>query len=148
MRDILGAIPRDFTRYWVQRFPYLVSHSFHALETVSSETIFSGYYNDSYTFAKPDYFFGSDEDFLPFESAPKLARESPVRKYAKDIRQRFIGRGNTNDETPLPNRRGTYNFKSDDKPATEGWDNWRTNRKKDVTKETPIAWTMPSSEAK
>lgn len=157
MRDILGTIPREFTRYWVHRFPYLVSHSFHALETCSGETLFSGYYNDSYAFAKPDYFFGADEEFVPIESAPKLARESPVRKYAKDImRQRFVGgrnnnNNNQNDDTPPPNRRGVYNFKMDtagDKGSTESWDNWRLNRKKEANKETPIAWTMPSSDAK
>lgn len=148
MREILGTIPREFTRYWIHRFPHLVSHSFHALETSSSETIFAGYYNDSYTFAKPHYFNGPDEDFVPLEAAPKLAKESPIRKYAKDVRQRFIGRNNQNDETQPPNRRGVYNFIKDEKASAEGWENWRTARKKEVSKDAPIAWTMPSSEPK
>lgn len=156
MRTIFGTIPREFTRYWVHRFPHLVSHSFHALQSCSDETLFSGYYNHSYTFAKPDYFFGADDEFVAIDMAHKVARESPVRKYAKDIRQRFVNRSNNQqqpvDEPAALNRRGVYNFKSDpatgDKSTTDGWDNWRMNRKKDFIKETPIAWTMPSSDVK
>lgn len=166
MKDILGTIPRDFTRYWTQRFPHLVSHSFHALETCAAETIFQTYYNDSYTFAKPNYFYGGDEEFVPLETAPKLARESPVRKYAKDIRQRFVqrsplqsdgwetaGTGSDAARNIAPNRRGVYNFKVDtiatepSSPATVTWENWRSNRKKSTTKDSTVAWTLPNSEA-
>lgn len=157
MQAILGAVPGDFTRYWVQRFPRLVSHAFHALESCAKESAMREYYTDGYTFDKCDYFAQQFAEFVPAEAAPRLlgGAAAPVRKYSKDLRQRFVAAaaelaasdGGPNEPaaaaeaSPRMNRRGVYNFA---KPETvTGADtvlstNWR---KKKEPAPTP-AWTM------
>lgn len=84
MQSLLGAIPVDFTDYWISRFPRVLSHSYHALELCSKENAFIAYYPKSYIFSKPDYFYEQTEDFVPTE-LPKIVRDSPKR-YNKDNR--------------------------------------------------------------
>lgn len=80
----LGALPHAFTRYWIDRFPRLISHSYHAFESCTNEHAFIGYYPVGYKFSKPDYFYEITEDFKPFEGSK--ARDSPKRY--KEIRYR------------------------------------------------------------
>lgn len=169
MKAILGPIPVDFTKYWIQRFPNLVSHSFHALESCSKENIFQTYYNDSYTFSKPEYFYQCTEEFVPQEPVQKVQRESPLKKYSKELRHRFIERGGSSQETTgkntaanselmkqqQQNKRGSYNFhKTDNGNGIENAlnkendvnfqkNNWR-KRKENTTQDT-VKWTLPNS---
>lgn len=158
MQAILGAIPIEFTKYWTQRFPYLVSHAFHALESCSHENLFKNYYSDSFTYAQPDYFYQHTEEFVPHESAPKLQRDSPAKKYSKEMRQRQSQEVSLDTRTanggdffrPFPpNKRGSFNFykSSDGKVVNEAVAkdnelNWR--RPKNTPKET-IAWTLSNA---
>lgn len=84
MQSILGAIPIEFTEYWIHKFPRVLSHSYHALEACSKENSFLPYYPKTYVFSKPAYFTESTEDFVPNDQA-KIARDSP-KKYNKDFR--------------------------------------------------------------
>lgn len=79
----LGTIPGMFVKYWTSRFPRLLSHSYHALQSCSEEPIFSVYYPKSYAFSKPNYFYEDTEDFKPFDTGPKLLKctNSPKRQY-------------------------------------------------------------------
>lgn len=160
MQCILGAIPIEFTKYWTQRFPYLVSHAFHALESCSRENLFKTYYSDAFTYSRPDYFYQFAEEFSPCESVSKI--HSPQRKYSKEMRQRLVDRRPSQEGTPDTkngsdfsrpsqpnNKRGSFNFyKSSDgkivneSVAKENELNWR--RPKNTTKDT-IAWTMPNA---
>lgn len=74
----LGALPTAFTKYWIDRFPRLISHSYHSLESCANEHTFAGYYPVGFKFAKPDYFYEITEDFKPFDGSNK-ARDSPKR---------------------------------------------------------------------
>lgn len=65
-------------RYWIDRFPRLLSHSYHALQSCCNEPIFSGYYPQNYAYTKPNYFYEETEDFKPFEGGSK-PRDSPKR---------------------------------------------------------------------
>lgn len=58
----MGNIPHNFTSYWINKFPRLLSHSYHALELCSTEPSFSHYYPSSYTFKKPEYFYADEEE--------------------------------------------------------------------------------------
>lgn len=63
MQQLLGSIPSDFTKYWLSRFPLLLSHSYHAFSMCAQEPIFSSYYkvNATYSFTRPDYFDTLDD---------------------------------------------------------------------------------------
>uniref|UniRef100_U5ELH4 non-specific serine/threonine protein kinase n=1 Tax=Corethrella appendiculata TaxID=1370023 RepID=U5ELH4_9DIPT len=125
----LGSIPNEFTRYWINRFPYLVSHSYHALERCSNESQFKKYYknNQSYKFTKPQYFNDCDNDNYElmqyYEQNGKLSVSS---KSPKRDNRRYSGNNssNNNNNTNInsengnnktnqnnnKNRRGAYNF--------------------------------------
>lgn len=68
-------------RYWIDRFPRLLSHSYHALQSCCNEPIFSKYYPQNYAFSKPNYFYEETEDFKPFDGGqkPRDNRDSPKR---------------------------------------------------------------------
>lgn len=68
-------------RYWIDRFPRLLSHSYHALQSCCNEPIFSGYYPQNYAYTKPNYFYEETEDFKPFDGGqkPRDNRDSPKR---------------------------------------------------------------------
>lgn len=60
IQGILGNIPHNFTNYWINKFPRLLSHSYHALELCSNEPSFRHYYPKMYMFSKPEYFYAED----------------------------------------------------------------------------------------
>lgn len=130
MQTKLGALPNGFTSYWIDRFPRLLSHSYHALRNYSNEHSFHSYYATEFYFSKPQYFYEVTEDFVPTEPS-KYQRDSP-KKYVKDYRYKQndnglggIGGGGTNSKQfPKPfgsgdnnnsnytktNKKGSYNF--------------------------------------
>lgn len=150
MQYVLGSIPNDFTRYWIDRFPHFLSHSYHALEQCAHENLFKSYYSSSYTFAKPAYFYATDtDDFIPtFDNI----------KYTKDVRSnnRIINGGAAGCETinstspNKPNRKGSYNFhRANDVTETNG--SGLTHRKQNFKKrkdtaEPNVKWTLPAAD--
>lgn len=103
----LGALPHAFTRYWIDRFPRLISHSYHAFETCSNEHAFIGYYPVGYKFSKPDYFYEITEDFKPFDGTK--ARDSPKRY--KEVRYRSMDYPNfVMDRKPGSNANMDFNY--------------------------------------
>lgn len=117
MQAKLGSLPNGFKSYWIDRFPRLLSHSYHALQNYSNEHSFHSYYAVEYAFSKPTYFFRVTEDFVPIDSA-KHQRDSP-KKYVKYDRFKHYDNGNggaastashyVNNYTK-PNKKGSYNF--------------------------------------
>lgn len=127
-QDRLGAIPNQFLKYWIDRFPRLLSHSYHALQSCAREPIFSAYFPTNYAFTKPNYFYEVTEDFKPFEggTGPK-SRDSPKRNYNPEYRYKPMNYPNfVMDRKPGPkpqnngllnifdgnrmNKKGSYNF--------------------------------------
>lgn len=123
----LGPIPNAFMKYWLDRFPRLLSHSYHALQTCCNEPIFSCYYpSTAYMFSKPRYFYEDTEDFKPFDTGSKN-RDSPKRftykpmnypnfvmnrkpqQKAQNYGQMNIGDGNNTNYTRAT-KKGSYNF--------------------------------------
>ncbi|KAK3867629.1 hypothetical protein Pcinc_026925 [Petrolisthes cinctipes] len=49
-RIVFGYIPDEFVKYWTERFPRLLLHTWYAMHCVRSEPIFSKYYDDVYNF--------------------------------------------------------------------------------------------------
>lgn len=100
-------------RYWIDRFPRLLSHSYHALQSCCNEPIFSGYYPQNYAFCKPEYFYEETEDFKPFDGGQKTRdnRDSPKR-YNPEYRYKPMN---------YPN------FVMDRKPASKLQNNGSTN---------------------
>jgi serine/threonine-protein kinase/endoribonuclease IRE1 len=101
MQRILGSIPNDFIRYWINRFPMLLSHTFHAMESCSKEVIFKRYYTPFYKFTKPEYLFDEDYDNVALLSQQDNGKLPQTIKSPKKE-----NKGNGNVKT----RRGTYNF--------------------------------------
>ncbi|XP_055609456.1 serine/threonine-protein kinase/endoribonuclease ire-1-like [Uranotaenia lowii] len=118
VQQALGAIPHDFTRYWIDRFPHLLSHAYHALVDYSEEPIFKGYYNDEvhHRFTKPDYFNqegNENYDLIRYyEAAQKIkATQSPKRKpSAPNDQSGTDSIPTTPQKQNQQNRRGNYNF--------------------------------------
>lgn len=133
-QERLGAIPNQFLKYWIERFPRLLSHSYHALQSCAGEPIFSAYFPPNYAFTKPNYFYEVTEDFKPFEggTGPK-SRDSPKRSYNPEYRYKPMNYPNfVMDRKPGPkpqnngllnmfdgnlgiynrmsNKKGSYNF--------------------------------------
>lgn len=136
-------------KYWIERFPRLLSHSYHALQSCCNEPIFSYYYPISYAFSSPNYFYEETDDFKPFDNGSK-ARDSPKRynhreyqykpmNYPNFVMNRksvpkvqnnglmTIGDGNLSNNYNRSNKKGSYNFQriwNNFKPAGSG-DNYR-----------------------
>lgn len=157
MQIVLGAIPVDFTKYWIQRFPYLVSHSYHALEKHSHENAFKIYYDPSFRFAKPEYFYRDTDDCI-FPDKLSKTSDSP-KKYSKDYRPRNSDRrpshDNVSDGIAKPfsdnaykasNKRGSYNFHKNgeiDSTLQLRKNNWR--KPKNISQDMNLTWTMTSN---
>lgn len=160
MQRILGAIPVDFTKYWIQRFPYLVSHSYHALETHSYENAFKVYYDSSFSFAKPEYFYRDTDDCIFPDKLSKALSDSP-KKYSKDYRPRNSERRMSSHDSVVDgnakpfsdnayranNKRGSYNFHKnsdiDNTQLTLRKNNWR--KPKNMDHDMNLTWTMSSN---
>ncbi|XP_053679518.1 serine/threonine-protein kinase/endoribonuclease IRE1 [Anopheles nili] len=133
MQRALGAIPHEFTRYWLSRFPRLLSHSYHALADSSREPIFRHYYNASddtehasgsshsltngFRFSKPSYFNRDDNDNYEliryYEAAQMMKNTTKSPKRRPPPGGDGVQDGSTPDRKPGlggPNKRGTYNF--------------------------------------
>lgn len=152
MQVILGAVPIDFTKYWIQRFPYLVSHSFHALEKHSHENAFKVYYDSSFCYAKPEYFYRETDDCVWPDKLSKKPADSP-RRMSKDFRPRNNDRRLSQDTVVADgnaktgnNKRGSYNFhKNGDADSTLVLrkNNWRKPANSGA-QDANLTWTMKS----
>lgn len=128
VQRLLGHDPIDFTHYWTDKFPHLLSHTYHALQLCATENIFKQYYNPYYTFTKPDYIldenFDNVELIQAYETAKlqaKNAKKDFKMKFSKnsnysDNRQHYSNKRNENFFTASPKttKRGMYNFKNGD----------------------------------
>lgn len=111
-QKMLGCIPHEFTNYWVDRFPQLISHAYHAFSICSNEPIFKPYYSAGYLFTRPWYFDADDALFpmlmldpkpLPKIGSPKKT-PSPASSQAQQLKQRkgLYNFRKPNDELPIP----------------------------------------------
>ncbi|XP_052869117.1 uncharacterized protein LOC128274834 [Anopheles cruzii] len=118
----LGTMPHEFTKYWISRFPRLLSHAYHAMANNSREPIFRQYYNDKednntggrspvgphrgYKFTPPAYFHEDDKDNdeLTNERVTdmKKGNKSPSDGGSAEARNMPTG--------SHKKKRGTYNF--------------------------------------
>lgn len=158
MQVILGVIPVDFTKYWIQRFPYLVSHSYHALEKHSFENAFKVYYDSSYCYAKPEYFYRDTDDCVWPDKLSKKLNDSP-RRIPKDFRSRNNDRRMSQDVVAdgnlkpanenvykAGNKRGSYNFHKNvdgESTLTLRKNNWR--KPSNASQDNNVTWTMPNN---
>lgn len=103
-QELLGCIPYEFTNYWVDRFPQLISHAYHAFSICSNEPIFKPYYSSGYHFSRPWYFDADDALFpmlmrdpkpLPKVGSPKRTPPPPSSLTQQQLKQ----------------RKGAYNFR-------------------------------------
>lgn len=144
MQSKLGALPNGFTSYWIDRFPRLLSHSYHALQNYSNEHSFISYYANEFDFEKPQYFYEITEDFVPTEPS-KYSRDSP-KKYSKDYRfkQNDNGNGGTiSKQFMKPFGSGENNISNYTKPNKKGSYNFHRNNAGDVVT-TTITTTTPT----
>lgn len=99
----MGSIPVDFTKYWIARFPHLLSHSYHAMEACSKENSFKRYYTPKYVFTKPDYLSDDTLDNFELMEIIDTVRQAYNKSPKKENRQ-------PNNQSKDKSKRGTYNF--------------------------------------
>ncbi|KAH8292366.1 hypothetical protein KR054_009007 [Drosophila jambulina] len=171
-QEMLGCIPHEFTNYWVDRFPQLISHAYHAFSICSNEPIFKPYYNAGYHFSRPWYFDADDALFpmlmrdpkpLPKIGSPKKT-PPPASSQVQQLKQRkgIYNFRRPSDELPIPGVGLQRNLELDG-PAMEAegkrdvFANFKfrryakpgSNRNygKEATqdKEKYVSWTLPPS---
>uniref|UniRef100_A0A336M6W9 non-specific serine/threonine protein kinase n=1 Tax=Culicoides sonorensis TaxID=179676 RepID=A0A336M6W9_CULSO len=124
VQQALGTVPTEFTRYWISKFPHLVSHCYHALQIVSEENIFKSYYHPDYLFTRHSYLMSHDYDNVKlisfYENNLKNASKSPKRvknggnqaQNQQDLkRSPYLPRKENQENKSPQNKRGMYNFK-------------------------------------
>lgn len=110
---ILGSIPHNFTHYWINKFPRLLSHSYHALERCSHEPSFQYYYAQNGVFSKPEYFLAAFpvEDTISANTNWREAKTAGAPVETLNWRSSpIVPPGSTTPKKNV-NKRGTYNFK-------------------------------------
>ncbi|XP_014088880.1 serine/threonine-protein kinase/endoribonuclease IRE1 [Bactrocera oleae] len=110
----LGCIPNDFTNYWINKFPELISHAYHAFSICAEEPIFRHYYNADYYFSRPWYFDADENLFSSLQNDPKhlLKQTGACSKDASASPKRLLR--TPDKQQQLKQRKGNYNFR---KPA-------------------------------
>ncbi|XP_030373454.1 serine/threonine-protein kinase/endoribonuclease IRE1 isoform X1 [Scaptodrosophila lebanonensis] len=110
-QELLGCIPHEFTNYWVDKFPQLISHTYHAFSICSNEPIFRPYYNAGYHFSRPWYFDADDALFPMLMHDPKpMPRQGPMGS-PKPKMPRTPERPQHQQQQQLKQRKGVYNFR-------------------------------------
>lgn len=156
----LGSLPVEFTRYWIERFPHLLSHSYHAMEICFSEKSFKTYYPLKYNFTKPEYFFEeTDEELIANYYQNSKQNASPK----KNFNEKRDFRSNPNNNVKKKN--GSYNFHRIEEAgglnrnnlsqgdgfnrnSLVGGDGFilrKNTRRKANVQEQNVAWTMPNT---
>ncbi|XP_064552906.1 serine/threonine-protein kinase/endoribonuclease IRE1 [Drosophila montana] len=105
-QELLGCIPHEFTNYWVERFPQLISHAYHAFSICSNEPIFKPYYSTGYHFSRPWYFDADDAMFPMLMRDPKPLPKMGSPKKTPPAPQSFLAQ-----QQQLKQRKGAYNFR-------------------------------------
>ncbi|XP_068157925.1 serine/threonine-protein kinase/endoribonuclease IRE1 isoform X1 [Drosophila tropicalis] len=116
-QELLGCIPHAFTNYWVDRFPQLISHAYHAFSICSSEPIFKPYYSTGYHFSRPWYFEADDALFPVLMRDPKplpkmggSPKKTPSPALTPSPAQQL-------QQQQLKQRKGAYNFHAGNPPG-------------------------------
>ncbi|KAH8273177.1 hypothetical protein KR018_010982 [Drosophila ironensis] len=170
-QEMLGCIPYEFTQYWVERFPQLISHAYHAFSICSSEPVFKPYYSTGYHFARPWYFDADDALFpmlmrdpkpLPRIGSPKKT-PPPASSQAQQLKQRkgVYNFRKASDELPIPGVGLQRNLEVDGgqalDPERDVFANFKFRRygkpgnnrnygqKEAQDKEKYVSWTLPAT---
>lgn len=163
----LGSLPVEFTRYWIERFPHLLSHSYHAMEICFSEKSFKTYYPLKYNFTKPEYFFEeTDEELIANYYQNSKQNASPKKSFNE---KRDFRSGNVNPNNNIKKKNGSYNFHRIDEAGGlnrnnivqgdgfnrnannnnlgggDGFILKKNSRRKANVQEQNVAWTMPNT---
>uniref|UniRef100_W8C6D6 non-specific serine/threonine protein kinase n=1 Tax=Ceratitis capitata TaxID=7213 RepID=W8C6D6_CERCA len=141
----LGCLPNDFTNYWINKFPELISHAYHAFSICAEEPIFRHYYNADYKFSRPWYFDADDNLFPSLQKDPKHLLKQTAALGGKDGSgsPKRLPRTPEKQQNQLKQRKGIYNFRKTvegeavgiglkrylDVPSAEGEDEDASNRR-------------------
>ncbi|XP_055853155.1 serine/threonine-protein kinase/endoribonuclease IRE1 [Episyrphus balteatus] len=113
VQSILGSIPNEFTNYWIDKFPYLISHVYHAFSICSMENAFKPYYHANYHFSRPDYFEADDSEFISLQQDPK-----PLQKNTSSPKKIPTDKSSQPKVTGIY-RKVAYNLRKNNMPADE-----------------------------
>lgn len=137
-------MPCDFTKYWINRFPHLISHSYHAMESCSRESIFRRYFNPHFVFTKPEYVNDDSCDNFELQEIYDSARLMYNKSPKKENRQPNVNKANAE-----KSKRGSYNFNNQNQANNSSFitreDMLKVpeNRPKKSLQEDKIVWTLP-----
>lgn len=107
----LGCIPNGFTNYWINKFPELISHAYHAFSICAEEPIFRHYYNADYHFSRPWYFDADDNLFPSLQNDPKhLLKQTAAGGKDGSASPKRLSR-TPEKQQQLKQRKGIYNFR-------------------------------------
>lgn len=142
MQRVLGTIPCDFTRYWIMKFPNLLPHSYHAMESCSKENLFKRYYSPQYVFNKPDYFYDDSYDNIELQELYENARLFYNKSPKKENRQPNTNNSSNNNtyNKAEKSKRGSYNFNNKNQATNSSFITRDDMLKVDEKK---FVWTLP-----
>ncbi|XP_039970411.1 serine/threonine-protein kinase/endoribonuclease IRE1 [Bactrocera tryoni] len=137
----LGCIPNDFTNYWINKFPELISHAYHAFSICAEEPIFRHYYNADYHFSRP-WYFDADENLFPsLQNDPKhLLKQTAAGSKDGSASPKRLPR-TPEKQQQLKQRRGIYNFRKTSDAELTG-----VGLQRNLELSTPIAATTAEGE--
>lgn len=148
VQKVLGTIPCDFVRYWIKRFPHLLSHAYHAMQSCSREPLFKRYF-PLHNFTKPDYFDDPDKDNFELQEIVECSRlmYNGSKSPKKESRQPTNGLNKTE-----KSKRGSYNFIPNQNPngspgngafITRDQMQKTDKRRKKSIEEKNVVWMLP-----
>ncbi|XP_054726618.1 serine/threonine-protein kinase/endoribonuclease IRE1 [Anastrepha obliqua] len=121
VQQLLGCIPNDFTNYWINKFPELISHAYHAFTICAEEPIFRHYYNTNYRFSRP-WYFDADENLFPsLKDDPKpLMKQTATGTKDESASPKRLPRTLDKQQQQVKQRKGVYKFRKKSDPEAVG----------------------------
>lgn len=114
VKRLLGAIPIDYCKFWLTRFPHLPSHAYHVMQMCSRESTFGRFFVRYFTFTKPSYLFEKSLDNHDLVELQKRVKIENAAANSKKWFEQKQGQQQSNGWSYVNNsksKRGFYNFK-------------------------------------
>lgn len=122
------------------KFPLLLSHSYHAMESCSRENIFKRYYSTQFVFTKPEYFYDEQCDNFELQEIYDNARLLYNKSPKKENRQPNTSINNNAYNKVEKSKRGSYNFNNKSQATSSSFITRDDMLKVDEKK---FVWTLP-----
>lgn len=104
----------DYCKFWLTKFPRLLTHAYHVMQSCSRESTFNRFYVRYYTFTKPSYLFDKSLDnheLVELQKRLKIENAAANNKKWFEQKQNGSSGGWNHVGGSGKSKRGFYNFK-------------------------------------